>query len=58
MNKEEILKSIRGLASSQGFYGRLYEKLIDGSKESKELIETMVEADFKDVVDMVMWLES
>lgn len=58
MNKEEILKAIRGLAMSQGFYGRLYEKLIDGSSESNELIEKMVEENFKDVVDMVMWLES
>lgn len=58
MNKEEILKSIRGLAMSQGFYGRLYEKLIDGSSESNELIEKMVEENFKDVVDMVLWLES
>ena len=57
MNKEEILKAIRGLAMSQGFYGRLYEKLIDGSSESNELIEKMVEENFKDVVDMVMWLE-
>lgn len=58
MNKEEILKAIRGLAMSQGFYGRLYEKLIDGSNESNELIEKMVEENFKDVVDMVLWLES
>lgn len=58
MNKEEILKAIRGLAMSQGFYGRLYEKLIDGSSESNELIEKMVEENFKDVVDMVLWLES
>ena len=58
MNKEEILKAIRGLAMSQGFYGRLYEKWIDGSSESNELIEKMVEENFKDVVDMVMWLES
>ena len=58
MNKEEILKAIRGLAMSQGFYGRLYEKLIDGSSESNELIEKMVEENFKDVVDMILWLES
>lgn len=58
MNKEQILDAIRSLAASQGFYGRLYDTLTDGSEQSDEFLATMEEQNFGDVVDMVMWLES
>lgn len=58
MNKEQILNAIRSLAASQGFYGRLYDTLTDGSEQSDEFLATMEEQNFNDVVDMVMWLES
>lgn len=58
MNKEQILDSIRSLAASQGFYGRLYDTLTDGSEQSDEFLATMEEQNFNDMVDMVMWLES
>ena len=57
MNAQEIMSAIRELAMSQGFYGRLYEKLTDGSDESAEFLNTMVEQNFGDSVDMVLWLE-
>lgn len=58
MNKEQILDAIRSLAASQGFYGRLYDVLTDGSEQADEFLATMEEQNFNDVVDMVMWLES
>lgn len=58
MNKEQILDAIRSLAASQGFYGRLYDTLTDGSEQSDVFLATMEEQNFGDVVDMVMWLES
>jgi len=58
MNKEQILDAIRSLAASQGFYGRLYNALTDGSEQADEFLATMVEQNFGDVVDMVIWLES
>lgn len=58
MNKEQILDAIRSLAASQGFYGRLYDTLTDGSEQADEFLATMEEQNFGDVVDMVMWLES
>lgn len=58
MNKEQILDAIHSLAASQGFYGRLYDTLTDGSEQSDEFLATMEEQNFNDVVDMVMWLES
>ena len=57
MNREQILSAIRSLAASQGFYGRLYERLTDGSEEAEEALDLMEEQSFGDVVDMVMWLE-
>lgn len=57
MKKEQILNEIGNLSASQGFYGRLYEKLTDGSEESEAFLNTLEKQNFGDVVDMVMWLE-
>ena len=57
MKKEQILSAINNLSASQGFYGRLYEKLTDGSEESEAFLNTLEKQNFGDVVDMVMWLE-
>lgn len=58
MDREQILDAVRGLASSQGFYGRLYESLTDGTWESDSFLDLMVQQNFSDPVDMVMWLEA
>ena len=58
MNKEQILDTIRSLAASNGFYGRLYNFLTDGSEQADEFLAAMEEQNFGDAVDMVMWLES
>ena len=57
MNRNDILRSIKMLAQSQGFYGRLYDLLTNGSDESKQILDTMESQNFKDTVDMVMWIE-
>lgn len=53
MNKKEIMEAIKSLAHSQGFYGRLYETL----KEDPEALEFLEEQNFKDSLEMVMFLE-
>lgn len=53
MNKKEIMEAIKSLAHSQGYYGRLYEEL----KENPEALEFLEEQNFKDSLDMVMFLE-
>lgn len=58
MKKEQILNAISNLSAGQGFYGRLYEKLIDGTEESEDFLNTLEKQNFSDIVDMVMWLES
>ena len=57
MNKKQILKALSNLAKSQGFYGRLYDKLTDGSEESEAYLEELVEQKFKNAVDLVMFIE-
>ena len=52
--KEKYLGWIKQLACSQGFYGRLHEQLQNDSMA----LEMLLENDFKDAVDMVLWLES
>lgn len=57
MDRKQILSAIKSLALSKGFYGRLYNKLIDGSEESEEALFTMEQQNFTNVCDLVMWLE-
>lgn len=54
MNKKEIMKTIKSLARSQGFYGRLYETL----KSNPEALEFLEKQNFKDSLEMVMFLEA
>lgn len=54
MKKEEILNNIKELSKSQGFYGRLYEQLLDNN----EALEYLESQNFKDVLDLIMFLES
>ena len=57
MKRKEILNVIRNLAGSQGFYGRLYEKLSDGSEESEEYLDHLESQGFGDEADLVMYIE-
>ena len=57
MNKQEILSAIQTLAMSQGYYGRLYSKLTDKSNESEKALEYLAKQNFKNIVDLVMFIE-
>lgn len=57
MNRQEILDVVKSLAMSQGYYGRLYDALTNGTDEAEYALQEMEEQNFKDAVDMIMWLE-
>ena len=61
MKMDEIIGVIASLASSQGFYGRLYNDILDLKKNDKKgynkLKRTMEAQNFHDAVDVVMWIE-
>ena len=57
MNRQEILSSIQSLSMSQGFYGRLYQFLTNGSDEAEEYMNKLEEQKFNDVIDLVMYIE-
>ena len=54
MKKQEILSAIESLAHSQGFYGRLYEAI----HNNEEALQYLENQDFKDIVDMIIFMES
>lgn len=57
MSFEEILKEIKVLANSKGFYGRLYESIME-SEENQEQFKNIVEKqNFNDIVDFIIWIE-
>ena len=58
MNREQILDAFRSLARSQGFYGRLLAKIDSVDEETRDAFLTDLESrNFRDVVDLVMWIE-
>lgn len=58
MTRTEILKAIENLAPAQGYYGQLYNFLTNGSKKSEEALYILENQNFKDAVDIVMFLEN
>lgn len=61
MKMEDILKAIKDLSNSQGFYGRLYNNLMEikaNDKETYNKIKTELESkQFTDILDLVMYIE-
>ena len=62
MKFDEIVQTIKDLAKSQGFYGRLLYEIEDAKENDKEKYErikvTLEEQNFKDAVDMVLFFET
>lgn len=58
MNKEEILETIRSLARSQGFYGRLLKILESDELDAIAYLDLLEEQHFKDPIDLILYLES
>ena len=58
MKRNEIMNTIRELAKSQGFYGRLLGEIESLNKRKKETFFEYMEArNFKDAVDLIMFFE-
>lgn len=58
MKREEILNTFILLSHSQGFYGRLLNLLNTMEVEKKEAFLTILEEqNFKDMLDLIMWIE-
>lgn len=57
MNRDEILDAIKELATSQGFYGRLYTALITGTDDAEAYLAKLESMKFADVVDMILYIE-
>jgi hypothetical protein len=55
MSKEEILSFIEQMSYSQGFYGRLLRDIAED--EDGEILKTLEKQNFKDLLDLVMFLE-
>ena len=62
MNREQIMEVIRQLAHSQGSYGRFYRALCEMRDNEPERFDKAMamleEKKFKDIVDLVLYLET
>lgn len=57
MNKKEIITAIKQLSTSQGTYQRLYEIIFEGGDNVDCFLNDLEEKNFKDVVDLILYLE-
>lgn len=58
MKTNEIMQTIKQLSKAQGYYGRLYNQLLNMNREEFKKVMTILEAQkFKDSVDLVIYLE-
>ena len=61
MNINEIMEIILGLTHSQGFYGRLYNELVeirDNDEEAwVEVVEELEGQNFKEPLDLILYFE-
>lgn len=57
MSRKEILDTIKSLAMGQGFYGRLYNFLTNGSEEAEKALDELEEQQFANALDMVLYIE-
>lgn len=61
MKRNDILKLIKDLARSQGYYGRLYNELMYFAKNSPaafdEYMVSLEAKNFKDPVDVILHFE-
>ena len=49
------MNSMKGLAKCQGFYSRLYDYIL--TDNSEEFISKLESQNFKDTVDLILYLE-
>lgn len=58
MKIEDIIKGIKQLAISQGFYERLYNRIMEMTKEEFKSFKEELEAqNFSDIIDFVLYIE-
>ena len=62
MNVLQVLDVIRDLSHSQGFYGRLYETILETKQNDEaafnEFAQVVEAQNFKDAVDVVLFFET
>ena len=58
MKREEIMETIKTLASSQGLYSRLYRDLMALDEDTYNEVMTELESqNFQNAVDLIMYIE-
>lgn len=57
MKREQILNTIRSLAMSQGFYGRMYNDLMSDPDYCDEVMTFFEAQNLKDPLDLILCIE-
>jgi hypothetical protein len=58
MNEIEIEQTLKTLARCQGGYGRLLENINKNPRRKQRFLKELAKLNFKDAVDLVLYLEA
>lgn len=58
MSHSDMLATIKSLASSQGYYGRLYNQLTTDPECAEAFYDAADRANIQDQVDLVLFIEN
>lgn len=59
MDRNAILDSIKTLAKSNGFYGRLLRSIEEADEEDRdEFLSELESKNFTDTIDLILYLEA
>lgn len=57
MDRKQILRVFLDLSHSQGFYGRLLQAMQDDEVGREKLLSELEAQNFKDPVDLILYIE-
>ena len=57
MTFEEVLAGIEELSYSQGFYGRLLERIYELDDIQLDMLKRSWDGAFEDMIEFILWIE-
>lgn len=58
MSGENIIKCLKTLSERNSIYKKVYKKVTSNTKEGRLYLKNLVDAEFEDISDLIVYFES
>lgn len=58
MSGENIIKCLKTLSERNSIYKKVYKKVTSNTKEGRLYLNNLVDAEFEDIADLIVYFES